>query len=289
MQRKILITGATGNVGASVVRHLSTLYPQELISIACRQTSEAQTAFSDLASLDVRAFDFEHPAPGAFDQIDTVFLLRPPHISDVQRYFAPLVAQMKTEGVRNIVFFSVQGAEKSRIIPHHKIEKLIRASGLKYIFVRPGYFMQNLTTTLLKDIREHQTIYLPAGRAKFMWTDVENIGELVAIFLADFDRFANRAIEVTGSDLEDFYYASAVLSEMLKTKIRFVSSALPAFFFRKKREGVPTAFTFVMIMLHFLPRFTAAPRVSPVYQEVTGKKPTSLRQFIEREKNKFTK
>lgn len=78
--------------------------------------------------------------------------------------------------------------------------------------------MQNLTTTLLKDISDHKIIFLPAGRAKFMWTDAENIGELVAVFLADFDRFANRAIEVTGTDLENFYYASSVLSDVLSKK-----------------------------------------------------------------------
>ena len=147
--------------------------------------------------------------------------------------------------------------------------------------------MQNLTTTLLKDIRDHKIIFLPAGRAKFMWTDAENIGELVAVFLADFDRFANRAIEVTGTDLENFYYASSVLSDVLSKKIVYVNSGLLAFYVRKRREGMPVAYVCVMILLHFLPRFTSAPAVSPIYEEVFGKKPNSLRHFLEREKFRF--
>lgn len=30
------------------------------------------------------------------------------------------------------------------LIPHHKIEKRILQHGLRYIFIRPAYFMQNL-------------------------------------------------------------------------------------------------------------------------------------------------
>jgi len=43
----------------------------------------------------------------------------------------------------------------------------------------------------------------------------------------------------------------------------------------------------VMIMLHFLPRFQKEPVISDNYEKITGKKPTSLGEFIEREKIKF--
>jgi len=43
----------------------------------------------------------------------------------------------------------------------------------------------------------------------------------------------------------------------------------------------------VMIMLHFLPRFQSEPTISGFYEQLTGKKPTTLKEFIKREKGKF--
>lgn len=45
----------------------------------------------------------------------------------------------------------------------------------------------------------------------------------------------------------------------------------------------------VMIPLHFLPRFQQKPKISDFYEQLTGKNPTSLKVFVEREKNQFEK
>ncbi|MFN2395483.1 MAG: hypothetical protein ABR597_07320 [Bacteroidales bacterium] len=45
----------------------------------------------------------------------------------------------------------------------------------------------------------------------------------------------------------------------------------------------------VMILLHFLPRFQKEPKISDFYERLTGKKPSDLRSFIEREKRYFEK
>jgi hypothetical protein len=44
-----------------------------------------------------------------------------------------------------------------------------------------------------------------------------------------------------------------------------------------------------MIMLHFLPRFQNDPKISRFYQSLTGKEPTTLEEFIERERQLFNK
>lgn len=90
--------------------------------------------------------------------IDTIFLLRPPHLSDIDTYFKPLIFKIKDTNIKQIVFLSVQGAEKSKAIPHNKIERLINENELDFIFLRPSYFMQNLTTILIDDIKTKREI-----------------------------------------------------------------------------------------------------------------------------------
>jgi hypothetical protein len=42
-----------------------------------------------------------------------------------------------------------------------------------------------------------------------------------------------------------------------------------------------------MLLLHFLPRFQKEPNISDFYESLTGKKPTTLQEFIAREFTKF--
>lgn len=43
-----------------------------------------------------------------------LFLLRPPQISEVEKYFKPIIEVCKESGVKHIVFLSVQGVEKAK-------------------------------------------------------------------------------------------------------------------------------------------------------------------------------
>lgn len=192
--QKILVTGATGNIGKQVIRFLLERQAGYTVIAGVRNVERAQQLFADDPGLQYVHFDFEDPYTfdQAFEKADTIFLLRPPHLSDVNTWFRPLVNKMKEKGVRQVVFLSVQGADKSKVIPHNKIERLILASGMDYIFIRPGYFMQNLTTTLKDDIRDKRKIILPAGRANFNWIDTTNIGEAAAVLLAGFEEHKNQ-------------------------------------------------------------------------------------------------
>jgi uncharacterized protein YbjT (DUF2867 family) len=151
---RVLITGATGNIGFEVINYLNEFKSSNKIFAGVRNIEKAKQIISERNRVEFVEFDFENPETfnNALKNIDMVFLLRPPHISNVEKYFKPLIESFKENKVKQVIFLSVQGAEKSSIIPHNKIEKLIISYDLEYIFLRPAYFMQNLTTTLIQDI-----------------------------------------------------------------------------------------------------------------------------------------
>ncbi len=287
--KNILITGATGNIGQDVIQYLCNINSKNNIIAGVRNIDKAKKEFVHCPQLNYVQFDFEDFSTfdTALKNINRVFLLRPPHISDADKYFKPLIAKIKNKGINEIVFLSVQGVEKSSIIPHNKIEKLIKEHQLGYIFLRPSYFMQNLTTTLISDIQAKHKIILPAGKAKFNWVDVKNIGEVAAMLLNDFDTHKNQAIEITGYENKNFYEVVSILNEFAGTNLSFESINPLRFFKIKRKEGMLTGMIVVMIMLHILPRFQKEPNVSDFFEKLTGKKPTSLEEFAKREQNKF--
>jgi uncharacterized protein YbjT (DUF2867 family) len=229
-------------------------------------------------------FDFENAStwPAALDGITTVFLLRPPHLADVPKVFVPLIQAISAAGVKHVVFLSVQGAENNSIIPHRKIELALLDSGLAWTFLRPSYFMQNLTTTLRKDLFMRK-IVLPAGDAKFQWVDVLDIGRVAAVVLSNPEEHAGKAYEITGTELRSFPDVLWELGETTGVTIACESPNPISYVWREYRAGRPLGMAMVMVMLHYLPRFFESPGQADTVKRLTGREPGTIREFVERE------
>jgi uncharacterized protein YbjT (DUF2867 family) len=282
--KRILVTGATGNVGEQVIRFLYENGTKNQIVAGVRNITKPKKELARFEELDYTLFDMANPQSfkPSLEGIDTLFLIRPPQISEIKRYFIPLMTSLKDSTVREIVFLSVQGAEKSMIIPHNRIEKLIRESGISFIFLRPSYFMQNLTTTLYSEIKHTRQITLPAGNARFNWVDVENIGEMAAIVLENFNDYRNRVFEITGTENLSFPEVVSRINSCLGIDIQYSSPDPVTFFLKKRQDGLKPDLILVMIMLHFLPRFQSEPRISRDFTNLTGKLTNTLDVFLAR-------
>lgn len=285
--KKLLITGATGNVGKAVISSLANLEHQLLIYAGLRNIA---TDGKQLETFDVKLTHFDFTDPNTFEialaDVDILFLLRPPQISDVNTYFKPLISICTEKEVEHIVFLSVQGVENSKIIPHHKIEKLIVESGIPYTFLRPAYFMQNFTSTLRVDLLNKNEIFLPAGDAKFALVDVRDIGAVSAQVLTKTALHRNKSYELTSQEKLSFGEMAGVLSDNLKTEIRYKSPNLLSFFIRKRKEKTPIMLILVMIMLHYLPRFQKEPAITDWIEKLTGKPAISFEKFVKDEVSK---
>ena len=233
---KILITGATGNVGMEVIEALNNLDKPFEIYAGIKDLGKDKLILERF-NVKTIAFDFTdiNTFKAALVQCDVLFLLRPPQISDVTQFFKPLVETVFQCGVKHIVFLSVQGVEKSTIIPHHKIEKLIVESSISYTFLRPAYFMQNFTTTLRNDLIVNKRIFLPAGKAKFTLIDVTDIGKVAAKILTEINNHVNKSYELTNREKLTFGEMAEKLSKGLNTIIRYESPNLLKFFLVKRK------------------------------------------------------
>ena len=286
---KVLITGATGNVGTEVIKSLQNIDHQLEIYAGVRNLNEDRLKLSNY-KVNFSLFDFTdvETYKTALDGCEILFLLRPPQISEVEKYFKPIVDTCKKNGVKHIVFLSVQGVEKSKIIPHHKIEKLIVDSKIHYTFLRPAYFMQNFTTTLHNDLVNKKRIYLPAGNAKFTLVDVRDIGAVSATILTNISEHINKSYELTCKVKLTFLEMARILSDILGIEIQYISPNLISFFLTKRKEKTPTMFILVMIMLHYFPRFQKEPETTNWVEKITNRQPTTFEQFINDNKKALT-
>ena len=285
----VLITGATGNIGLAVIEKLIKFRSSISVIAGVRNIEKARNSIGAIDNVELRFFDFENES--TFDQalndIDIFFLLRPPHLSDVDQYFAPLIRLIAAKGITKVVLVSVQGAERSKIIPHRRIELLIQESGLEYIFLRPSYLMQNLTSTLKSEIESEKKISLPAGRAKFNWVDANDIGEIAAELMSSFESHRNKAFVISGKENLDFFSVVEKINRICSTNIKYRSVGPFSYYRLKKKAGMKTGMIFVTFLLHFLPRFQKEPEIASSIKTILGRDPKSIEEFIINNKKIF--
>lgn len=278
---KVLITGATGNVGKELIEALGNLNHNLDLFAGVRDLKEDSGKLAN-KKIQFSQFDFTDITTyqTALNGCDILFLLRPPQISDVEKYFKPIIQTCIEKEVKHIVFLSVQGVEKSKIIPHHKIEKQIVESKISYTFLRPAYFMQNFTTTLHNDLVNKKRIYLPAGNAKFTLVDVRDIGAVAAAIMTNISEHINKSYELTCKEKLTFSEMARILSDILGTEIQYRSPNLISFFLTKRNENTPIGLILIMVMLHYFPRFQKEPEITNWIDKITHRQPTTFEQFV---------
>lgn len=285
-----LITGGTGNVGVEVLKHLFLKRDPEtdLIRLAHHDPNRQHHKPLTDQAVDWVLLDLEKPETyaGAMNGCDVLFLLRPPHLTDIDGIFRPLLVTAIKYGLRKVIFLSVQGAEKSSFIPHHKIEKLITDLGMDHIFVRPSYFMQNLTTTLREEIRKTGKIEIPSADARFNWIDVADIGRTTATLLLNFDFFKNHSYVLTGPENLSFSEVSQRIKRVLGLDIPHHSPGILSFFIKRARRINP-GYALIQTYLHAAPRFQQEPGIHNDILEITGIQPASIDSFLNRNADLF--
>ncbi len=276
MSKSILVTGAGGNVGHEVVHHL--LARGATVRAAILNESDAARLPDGVETV---RFDFLDPATyaAAFNGVERLFLMRPPAISDVERDMLPAIEYAGLAGVRQITFLSLVGAERNRVVPHAKIETVLRASGIPWTMLRCGFFMQNLNTTHRADIVEHDDLFIPAGGGATSFIDVRDIGAVAARTLTEAGH-EGQAYELTGTEALTYDDVAAMMTEELGRPITYSNPSVLSFARRMRRRGHPWRYIWVMEGIYLTTRLGMAATLAPDAARLLGRPPITMRQYV---------
>ncbi|MBK1811168.1 SDR family oxidoreductase [Clostridium sp. YIM B02505] len=275
---KILVTGASGNVGNYVVKEL--LKMGEKVVAAGTNTEKLQTMFDNKVEATKLDFTDRSTFKSALYEIDRVFLMRPPHLGKPEDLF-PFIDAMKANNIKLVCFLSLMGVENNTIPPHHKIEKYIETLEIPFAHIRPGFFMENISGIHSVEIRERDEIFIPAGRSKTSFIASEDIGLSIAVALHTPELHKNTAYTITGGEALDYYQVAQIISKVTGRRIVYKKPGFLKYrrYYIKKR-GLDKSYVNVTVALYFMTRMGTAKKVTDEFYKLTGKRPKSFEAFV---------
>ena len=229
MAGKILVTGATGNIGSGLIPELTAKGAS--VRALVRDPSEAQ-GLRD-AGVEVIAGDFDKPETldAAFSGVDEVFLLTAPNPNQVTQARNGIAAA-KRAGRPHIVRQSARALiETAAALPrvsaqHREIDAELKASGLPYTILRPHNFMQN-TLMAAQTVASDGTVYMPLKAGKFGMIDVRDVVDVAAKVLTEAGH-EGKIYDLTGPESISAQDMAGALSKALGKEVKYVDVPLEA-------------------------------------------------------------
>jgi uncharacterized protein YbjT (DUF2867 family) len=290
---RVLVTGATGTVGAGLVEEL--LDGDAVVRVASRSPAGAGERFGDAP--EYVTFEFGHPETWgpALDGVDRLFLLFPPAVGvGPVREFVDAAARV---GVESVVLLSVLGAEKVPVLPHRRLERHLQAADLTATFLRAAYFAQNLAEVHRPDITARDELFVPAGDGALGVVDARDVSAVAARLLTGeqggpgrgsiADSAGSSALDLTGPAALDFHEVAAVFSEVLGRDVTYADPSRREFARRMYRRGHPASFVAFMLAEYEVARWGLASRTTGAVERVLGRSPRSLRTFVADYRDRF--
>jgi uncharacterized protein YbjT (DUF2867 family) len=275
----ILITGSTGKTGGEVARRLAAK------SIPFRALIRNPDKAGPIEALgaEVVIGDIADQAAlkRALDGVEKAFLVMSNDeeqlILEKQFTDAAIAA-----GVQHLVYLSSLESvpeSKNPITQNHvAAETYIRESGLAWTMIRPTFFMQ-MFEGMAARIKETGKIVMPAGSGTVSTTDLRDVAEVIVDVLTN-PGHENKSYDLTGPELLTFVEIAQQFSSVLGRTIEYVDQPMDEFRTVLKRINLSEWRTDAVCKELEAIGAGAVDHTTETLQELLGRPPTSLEQFI---------
>jgi uncharacterized protein YbjT (DUF2867 family) len=278
MNRKILVTGATGSNGTEIVKRLSA----QNVQVRAMVRNHDRAKEIALPNVEVVEGNFDRPETllEALTEVDRAFLLTnsTKRAEAQQLAFIDAARQSSVQHIVKLSQFAADAHSPVRFLRYHAaVEAAIKASGMMYTFLRPNLFMQGLLN-FRSTITSQSAFYAAIGDAKVSVVDVRDIADVAVAALTEAGH-EGKIYDLTGSQALTHTEMAEYLSAALKRQIAFVD--IPPEQMREAMVGfgMPAWQADGLIEDYAHYRRNEAAVVSSGVQDATGQEPRSFKIF----------
>jgi len=209
-QRLIVVAGATGRQGGSVVRNLLRAGGWRIRGLTRDPDAPKARELAD-RGVDVMRADMNDPKTlvpalqGAYGLFSVQNFWEVGYDAEVLQG-KNLADAAEAARVKHLVYSSVGGADRNTGLAHFdskwEIEQHIRLLGLRHTVFRPVFFMDNFFGADFREAIVGGTLPMALPpKTTLQMLALEDIGAFVALAFAHPDQFEHRALEIAGDEL----------------------------------------------------------------------------------------
>ncbi|WP_437655134.1 NmrA family NAD(P)-binding protein [Sorangium sp. So ce1182] len=295
----ILVFGATGKIGGALVEELLPAHAAGRVKlVAAVRRPEAAPAF-EARGLEARLIDLDlaetrglEPIVGAMRGVDRVFLLTGYDVRMIAQSKAAIDAA-RAVGASQIVHVGAHASPDTTIVHfawHQVVEAYIDRSGVDATHLRPTSFMQNLP--LLLQVGGAQPGVLPhyLGDARTSWVDTGDVARVAAVALREPKAHAGRAYGL-GTEAASMPEIAALLAEITGLPWRDEAREPAGFLRTMTALGADPVYMACVRNVFERTRSGSLKDAADTFdtvQRLTGRAPTTLRDYIERHRAAFS-
>ncbi|MBM7651222.1 SDR family oxidoreductase [Neobacillus cucumis] len=209
---RILVTGATGNLGSKVVDSLLKAIPASELAVSVRNPEKAEGLRA--RGVDVRQGDFDRPETleHAFKGIDRLLIISADGDNETRiRQHTDAVQAAERAGVKFIAYTSLGNATESKNLmapPHVATEAAIIKTGIPYSFLRNNWYLENEIGSIQGAIAGAPWV-TSAGEGKVGWALRQDYADAAAAVLVG-EGHENTVYELSGPLLTQAELAAAL-------------------------------------------------------------------------------
>ncbi len=283
------VSGASGKLGRGVAELLlERLDPSEVVLI-----TRDPAGIADLAATgaEVRRGDYDEPAtlPSAYAGVQRLLLI--PTLALFERVPGQLAAIRAAAGagVEHVAYPSVQNPSDDNpgvVVPDHRAtEEGLRASGMKWTMLRNGIY-SDLHLGSVAPAAASGRIVSNAGAGRNGYVTRADCAAVAAAVMTG-EGHEDKIYDITGPEALDPRDVAAAYSEVTGRPIEAILVDDDTWVAMMIEDGMPEARARIYVTMGAAQRAGYAGLVSDAVQRLTGRAPTTFRDFLAAHADEF--
>jgi uncharacterized protein YbjT (DUF2867 family) len=172
---------------------------------------------------------------------------------------------------------------------HQFVEAYIESSGFVYTHLRPEIFMQNLLGYGGAKIVADGMIRHYVGDARITWIDGEDVAAIAAAALCDPERHAGKTYRI-GADIKSYAEIAEIMTRIVGKPFTYEARPPEEFLSNALAGGSNAAYmqsAFENYLAYSVGKRSGVEELTGTFQEIIGRPPTSIEDFLYRHRSRF--
>ncbi len=286
---KILVTGATGEYGKTVVKFLLKKgVDNNLVYALVRDEEKAD----DLTSLGINIVfgDYHdyHSLLKGFSGIDQLLFVSSNEMKNRSGQHLHVVRAAKKTGIKHIIYTSQLHKTDREASPINFIMKshlsteimITKSRNVTYTILRNGVYLDMLPVFLGEKVLENG-IFLPAGEGKIAFTLRSEMAEVAANVLLNPEEHENKIYDICGDGVS-FTEIATIISEIIGKEVSYTSPILYRYIETVIDSGMPKNIAKIVGGFAKAAQEGELEGENSKMEKLLGRKPVSVSEFLQK-------